>query len=217
MGELLKVTDLSYRHRHSSDFSLHHLDLALGAGEAALILGNSGSGKSTLIEILAGIRKPTSGKITRIQEWVMIPENFNLYPDLTVGENLDCFQRLNGVTIQIDNLLNRLGLFNFKKTPARKLTYGHQKMLQLAVALTYHFSFLLLDDFNRGLDQNQNNIFLALLNELKKSGKGIILATSQAEPIEFFNQGYLLDQGKLISNGSQAHILEHNDEEVSNL
>lgn len=173
-------------------------DLNFGAGEHWLITGHSGSGKTTLLHLLAGLRKPTSGKV-----WVMgneissesaakldhfrgqhigiVFQTSHFVQSLTTAENLQLAQFLAGIKPnkkRITELLQRLGLGEKGHKKPAQLSVGEQQRAAIARALVNQPTVLLADEPTASLDDENCRAMLSLLkSETEASGAGLVIVT----------------------------------------
>lgn len=195
MRELLKVNGVSFRQKkRGGECVLENINLTVSAGELVEIYGRSGSGKTTLIEVIAGIKPPQSGKVERYGPLAWVPQEFLLYKDLTVLENMDFFSRIYRYHGDFQPLLVWGGLDRHTGERAGWLSAGYKKMLQLCVALMQDFSLLVLDEPQVGMDETQAAVLAMLLHKLKREGKGILLAAPNTE----YDNVYYLEAGSLV-------------------
>ena len=175
-------------HRYGSIIALDDITLDIPAGGIAGIIGPDGVGKSALLALIAGVRRIQSGDIkvlggdmrrrthrrscfTRI---AYMPQGLgrNLYPTLSVFENLDFFGRLFGLdkaarTERIDELLRSTGLDPFPDRPAGKLSGGMRQKLSLCCALIHDPDLLILDEPTTGVDPLSRGQFWDLINTIR--------------------------------------------------
>ncbi|MEV3802981.1 ABC transporter ATP-binding protein, partial [Aeromonas veronii] len=160
----------------------HHLDLALPAGEIALLLGQSGCGKSTLLNLIAGLIAPDEGEIwlgeTRIdtrspderarlrgRHFGIVYQDFNLLPTLNVAENLALPLAINGMPpdeTKIDQLLQRLDMSYKRHAWPEQLSGGQRQRVALARALIHQPQWLLADEPTGSLDEHNAEQVMAL-------------------------------------------------------
>jgi len=189
-----------YKLGGSEVIGIHQIDLEITAGELVVLKGNSGCGKSTLLALLAGLDRPTRGKLTvsghdltktsetdlthfRRHVVGMIFQSFNLLPTLNVIENTSLPALLAGKSItesrnKAADLLKWLGLeTRFKHLPAQ-LSGGEMQRTAIARALINDPSIILADEPTGNLDSHNGQIVIELLAELnQKWGRTIMLAT----------------------------------------
>lgn len=196
---------------------LHGIDLVLGDGEFCLVTGPSGSGKTTLLNIIAGLARPTSGRVLvdgqplreplpgisyAFQESVYIPE-------LTVLENLvvPALRRREGCSAALgEHLLELFGLAEVFDLFPDLLSSGEKRRLGLARSLLCVPRLLLLDEPLAFLDDAWRVKAMELvLEKVREARATLVIATTGTVPgAEYFRQVRLL-KGKVISDGVNNH------------
>lgn len=177
---------------------LRKLDLHIHRGEFVALLGPNGSGKSTLLRMLAGLTRPTGGKIL-IGGWEMpreaaavrsqigmVSHKVLLYENLTALENLRFFARLYRLPAaetdaRARELLERVGLARRADSLVRTFSRGMQQRLSIARALLHNPDVLLLDEPYTGLDQDASATLDSLLRHAHSEGRTIIMSTHELE------------------------------------
>lgn len=168
------------------------VNFKLKTGDSLAITGRNGSGKSTLIKIIANLIKATSGKITlRINNKEILKEDLiccmgfcapylNLYEEFTAYENLEFFMKLKcegeSVKEKINNLLNRVNLYNCRNNLVREYSTGMKQKLKLAFALINEPKLLLLDEPQSNLDFEGIELINTIIEE--QNNRGILIIAS---------------------------------------
>jgi ABC-2 type transport system ATP-binding protein len=169
------------------------LTLTVDPGEIFCLLGANGAGKTTTINLFLGFATPTSGRalvggldvathpVETKRLLAYIPEQVNLYRNLTGRENLDYFAELSGRRLsrgEAAELFERVGLPS-GSADRRVGTYskGMRQKVGIAIALAKRARALLLDEPTSGLDPQASNEFSALLTALSGDGVAILMAT----------------------------------------
>lgn len=173
--------------------AVKHLNLKINAGEIFCLLGANGAGKTTTINLFMNFIPPTSGyaKINDMDVTLQpmetkkylayIPENINLYNNLTGLENLQFFVGLGGNTPDkgvLETMLEEVGLQReaiHKRTS--KYSKGMRQKVGIAIAKAKNADNLFLDEPTSGLDPQASNEFAQLLTDLRKKGTAILMAT----------------------------------------
>ena len=173
---------------------LRRLDLSINRGDYVALLSPNGGGKSTLLRLLAGLSKPTSGRIT-VGGWElpaeaaavraqigMVSHKVLLYENLSARENLRFFARLYNLPraeaeARIETLLKRVGLARRQHDLVRTYSRGMQQRLSIARALLHYPHVLLFDEPYTGLDQDASRALDELLAEAHDEGHTIVMAT----------------------------------------
>lgn len=180
---MLRTVDLTYRYPAGETLSFP--DLACPAGQTRLLLGNSGSGKTTLLQLLAGLRRPTAGRVTvagqdlgeltdaeldhfRGQRIGIVFQTPHFLQALTVRENVALARRLAGQPsdpARVDELLERLGLGGRADVRPARLSVGQQQRAAIARALVNRPALILADEPTSALDDGNTEGVVALLRE----------------------------------------------------
>ncbi len=191
------------------------VSFGLGRGEILGLLGPNGAGKTTTIKMIAGLLRPTSGRIM-VGEFdvakdrskaasrlgAVLEGNRNLHWKLTVNENLDYFGTLKGVTglrSKASDLVERLDLASHYKKRVGELSRGLQQRVAIAIALLNSPQLLLLDEPTLGLDVVAASTFKDIVRAIAQDGCGIVLTTHQMEVAQ-----ELSDRIAIISGGKLA-------------
>jgi ABC-2 type transport system ATP-binding protein len=202
------------------------LSLEVQAGEIFGLVGPDGAGKTTTLRMLAGIMTPSEGtgslagfEVTSQPDQVKdciayMSQRFGLYVDLTVQENIDFYADLYGVprqgrTERIDRLLDFSAMRPFKKRRAGDLSGGMKQKLQLVCALIHTPQVLLLDEPTNGVDPVSRRDFWRILYRLAREGVAILVTTAYLDEAERCSRIGLLDQGRLLIQGSPGEIRRH--------
>ncbi|MBN1562529.1 MAG: ABC transporter ATP-binding protein [Anaerolineae bacterium] len=203
------------RFRQAKVSAIAGLDLTIQPGELFGLVGPDGAGKTTTLRILAGILKPSSGTATVNghdvvddaeaikQELGYMPQQFGLYPALTVDENLNFICDVFGVfgnarEQRIQELLDFTNLHEFRGRLGRQLSGGMQKKLSLTAALVHHPKVLLLDEPTTGVDPVARREFWDILTMLHTEGSTVIVSTPYMDEAERCNRVGLMYDGQLM-------------------
>jgi ABC-2 type transport system ATP-binding protein len=195
--------------------ALKTLDLAIAPGEIFGLVGPDGAGKTTIIKLLAALLRPSSGSANIFgQDTVREPEearghigymsqNYVLYPELTVAENLDFFADLYQVKGQekddrIAELMNFSRLGPFRDRLSGRLSGGMKQKLALSCALIHTPKLLLLDEPTTGVDPISRRELWKLLYEIWKKGVTIVLATPYMDEAERCSRVAFLNKGQVL-------------------
>ena len=209
--------------------ALDSVTLAVPVGCMVGLIGPDGVGKSTLLALVAGARKIQSGTV-----WVLdgdmanvrhrstvcpriayMPQGLgkNLYPDLSIRENIEFFGRLFGQAAaerqrRIGELLDSTGLTRFADRPAKKLSGGMRQKLGLCCSLIHDPELLILDEPTTGVDPLSRRQFWELIARIRARGAGmsIIVATAYMEEAERFDWLVAMNDGKVVAAGTPAEL-----------
>jgi heme exporter protein A len=170
--------------------ALKGVDFAVQTGSCVALFGSNGAGKTTLLRVLAGLLRPTSGRVEllgiplpgspdlRRRIGVVAHDSF-LYPDLSAAENLRYYARLYGVSnaTRSSELLANFGLEAVAHRPVRTYSRGMLQRLSLARAILHGPELLLLDEPFAGLDPAVSALLEQTLHSLHASGATIIFSS----------------------------------------
>jgi len=211
--------------------ALDHVNLEIYSGEVTIIVGASGSGKSTLLRSLNLIDVPTSGSILlrgeeilsgvananhHRQKMGMVFQNFNLFPHLTVMENLT----IGPVTVQkiaLDTAVeNAKGMLAQVGLPEKALNYpnqlsgGQKQRIAIARALCMNPDVMLFDEPTSALDPEMIGEVLAVMRRLADLGMTMIIVTHEMEfAKEIGDHIVVMDRGQIIEEGNPSQIFEN--------
>ena len=210
--------------------ALNNISLEIPVGSIVGFIGPDGVGKSSLFSLIAGAREIQQGEInvlggnmanTSYRESICthiayMPQGLgkNLYPTLSVFENIDFFGRLFGLSRElreqyIVRLLGSTGLLPFSNRPAGKLSGGMKQKLGLCCALIHSPDLLILDEPTTGVDPLSRRQFWELINELRSEipEMSVLVATAYMEEAESFDWLVAMNTGKILAFGSMEQLL----------
>ena len=216
-------------HRYGRVLALDGVGLDIAAGRVTGLIGPDGVGKSTLLGLIAGAKRLQDGGIEVLGGDVadarhrnaicpriaFMPQGLgrNLYPELSVRENIDFFGRLFGQdrrerAARIDDLLASTGLAPFDDRLARKLSGGMRQKLGLCCALIHDPDLLILDEPTTGVDPLSRRQFWQLIERmrLRREGMSIVVATAYMEEAERFDRLIAMNAGKVLAIGAPAEL-----------
>lgn len=183
---MLRIIQLSKR--YGRRVVLSNLNFAVDKG-IAIIRGPNGSGKSTLLRIIAGIERPTSGRVEidgnppqESRESISyLGHRTGLYPNMTVEENLRLFSHLYG-KVPFERYVEMFRLREYMSFPLRKLSRGNLQKVGLIRAIMKEANVYLLDEPSTALDKNSKEVLLNLIEELKE--RIVLIASHEDMGIE---------------------------------
>ena len=193
-------------------------------GRITGLVGPDGAGKTTLMRLMAGLYRPTSGRIqvdgrdplkdadVLRRSVGYMPQKFGLYEDLTVEENLALYADLRELTgsrqsAQIHHLLQFTDLAPFTDRLAGRLSGGMKQKLGLACALLGTPRLLLLDEPGVGVDPISRRELWRMVTGLVKEGLTVVWSTSYLEEAEQCDQILLMNAGNLLFNGPPEELI----------
>jgi ABC-2 type transport system ATP-binding protein len=202
---------------------LHDIDLSIQRGEIYGLVGADGAGKSTLLSLAAGQLSTDSGsmhvlgKPSTVSElrgdMAYMPQNFGLYMDLSIMENMQFFADLHGLSQQdadrrIADLLARTGLKGFEDRRSGNLSGGMMQKLALASALVHEPKVMFLDEPTTGVDPVSRRAFWRLLESVRAEGVSILFATANMDEAERCDRVGMLENGKLTREGTPLELVQ---------
>ncbi len=216
-------------HLYGKTAALDSITLALPAGCIVGLIGPDGVGKSSLLAIIAGARKIQSGNVDVLDgdmadsahraavcpRIAYMPQGLgkNLYPDLSVRENIEFFGRLFGQSAserewRIAELLESTGLSSFADRQAKKLSGGMRQKLGLCCSLIHDPDLLILDEPTTGVDPLSRRQFWELIERIRSRRKevSIVVATAYMEEAEQFDWLVAMNAGKVLAADTPAEL-----------
>jgi len=217
-------------HRYGKTVALDDLTLDIPAHCMVGMIGPDGVGKSTLLALVSGVRKIQSGTITVLDGNIgssahrrasygriaYMPQGLgrNLYPTLSVFDNIDFFGRLFGQSgherrTRIDELLPATGLDPFANRPCGKLSGGMKQKVSLCCALMHDPDLLVLDEPTTGVDPLSRRQFWDLIASIRarRPQMSVLVATAYMDEASRFDWLAAMDEGKVIARGAPKEIL----------
>ena len=217
-------------HRYGATVALADVSIDIPARIMVGVIGPDGVGKSTLLGLIAGVKKIQQGEIAVFDKNVVdqktlreirgriayMPQGLgrNLYPTLSVFENIDFFGRLFGQGAEerrarITELLTATAMEKFEARPAGKLSGGMKQKLSLCCALINDPDLLILDEPTTGVDPLSRGQFWDLINSIRarRPQMSVIVATAYMDEAERFDWLMAMDDGKIIATGTLKELL----------
>lgn len=222
------IADLD--HSYGRQSALRNISLTVPLGAAVALVGPDGVGKSTLLALIAGAKRIQHGRVavlggdmadaghrSRIAARIAyMPQGLgrNLYPSLTVAENIDFFGGLFGMggralAHRRQRLLLATGLAPFDARPAGKLSGGMKQKLGLCCALVHDPDLLILDEPTTGVDPLSRRQFWELIDQIRadRPGMSLLVATAYMEEAERFDHLVAIDAGRILGAGKTADVI----------
>ncbi|WKD29387.1 ribosome-associated ATPase/putative transporter RbbA [Halomonas sp. KG2] len=216
---------------YGKQVALAGIDLEIPAGSMVGLIGPDGVGKSSLLALIAGARAIQEGQVevlggnmankrhrdTICPRIAYMPQGLgkNLYPTLSVEENLQFFARLFGHEHaerrrRIDDLTRSTGLHRFLGRPAGKLSGGMKQKLGLCCALIHDPDLLILDEPTTGVDPLARAQFWELIARIRRQRPqmSVVVATAYMDEAQRFDWLVAMDDGKILATGTPAALLE---------
>jgi len=224
MTALLEVNELVAFY---GDFqALFGVSFEVRPNEVLAMLGGNGAGKTTCLRVISGLLRPRSGTvrfegqdITRTPPDTIVdlgiahvPEGRQLFPEMTVEENLYLGSQLPRARAhRAQNLERMYALFprlaERRKQLAGTLSGGEQQMVAISRALMSEPKLLMLDEPSLGLSPKLTEQTLAAVREIAKSVTVMIVEQKVMEGLEISDRGYVIEHGKLVKEGAAAQLI----------
>lgn len=225
-GEGAVLAAQSLTRRFGEVLAVDALSLSVGEGELYGLVGPDGAGKTTTIRLLAGLMEPDDGEAfvlgqsnrnadVELREAIgYMPQQYSLYGDLSINENLRFFGRLFGLKrgdfdARSKRLLRITRLERFGDRRADALSGGMYKKLALACALLHQPKALILDEPTNGVDPVSRRELWDLLYEFVADGMAVLLATPYMDEAERCHRVGLIHHGALLAEGSPRAMTEN--------
>jgi ribosome-dependent ATPase len=222
-------------HRYGATVALDDVSIDIPSRIMVGVIGPDGVGKSTLLGLIAGVRKIQTGEVVVFDKDVANGSNLkairgrvaympqglgrNLYPTLSVFENIDFFGRLFGQGAEerrqrITELLTATAMEKFEARPAGKLSGGMKQKLSLCCALINDPDLLILDEPTTGVDPLSRGQFWDLINSIRarRPQMSVVVATAYMDEAERFDWLMAMDDGKIIATGTLKELLDKTGE-----
>jgi ABC-2 type transport system ATP-binding protein len=229
--------------RYGAVRAIADLSLTVERGEMFGLIGPDGAGKTTTIRTICGLQAADGGTVRVLgldprrehraitNSVGYLSQQFSLYGDLSVDENIAFFAEIHGVrdyTAPRDRLLELTGLVRFRTRLAQQLSGGMKQKLALACTLVHEPALILLDEPTTGVDPVSRREFWKLLAEFLSRGVTIVMATPYLDEAERCSRVALLHEGRLLAldrpdalraglPGGVAEIMTHDKRRAAEL
>jgi ABC-2 type transport system ATP-binding protein len=197
------------------------IDFQVRAGEVFGMLGPNGAGKTTTVEILEGLRTRSGGRVSvlgcdpevqtrQLKDRVGVClQSTNLQEKLKVSEAMELFAAFYTRTVDGDQLLKRLQLWEKRDTQYARLSGGQKQRLALALAMLNDPQVLFLDEPSAGLDPQARLEIHQLVLDLRREQRTILLTTHYIEEAEkLCDRVAIVDEGRIVAIGTPREIQE---------
>ena len=196
------------------------LSFTVSEGEVFALLGPNGAGKTTTVEILEGYRSPDAGTVRVLgldpirqgqrlkqQIGIMLQQD-GLYPGLKAREVLRLYARFHQHPVDVESLLERVGLQAAARTRCRQLSGGQKRRLALAVALVGRPSLLFLDEPTAGMDPQARLATWEIIRDLRREGATVLLTTHLMDEAErLADRVAIINHGRLVALDTPAALM----------
>lgn len=217
----IKVTNLKKKYNRRSGYVLKDISFEGNYGECIGILGKNGCGKTTLISILCGIIDAQEGQLilnesntnllkkpSQIKNYIgYVPQGYPFMNDLSAMDNLKLWYKGSAKELKYElseGILKSLGVNEFISKKVSALSGGMKKRLSIGCAMINKPRILILDEPGASLDLECKQLIIHYLNEFKKSGGMVIIATHEESEINMCDKLYIMKDGVLSLHNYQG-------------
>jgi branched-chain amino acid transport system ATP-binding protein len=210
--------------------AVNNVDFAIREGEIRALIGPNGAGKTTFVSLLSGRIAPSAGSIEflganitgrpahkRVRDGIAYTFQItSIYPMLSVFDNValsaqSALQRLPGssralITDKAKAALDRVGLSDRIKDKAGTMSYGHQRLLEVAMGLALEPKLLILDEPTQGLADGEIDNFCRLVKEIARSATVLLIEHNMPVVMQLADTITVLNYGEILAEGTPADI-----------
>jgi ABC-2 type transport system ATP-binding protein len=222
-GPVLACRDL--RRRFGQRLAVDGVGFHVDPGETYGLLGPNGAGKTTTISMICGLLRRDGGEVTvagasldrdpgAVKAAIgYVPQDIALYPDLSGGENLRFWGRMQGLSgrelaARVDAVLEVVGLADRARDKVADYSGGMQRRLNIGAGLLHRPRLLVLDEPTVGVDPQSRNAILENVEALRGEGAAVLYTTHYMEEAErLCDRVGIIDQGRLIAEGTRRELV----------
>ncbi|MFN4140881.1 ABC transporter ATP-binding protein [Aestuariivirga sp.] len=199
--------------------AVSNVDFRLDKGEVRAVIGPNGAGKTTFVSLISGRIAPTAGTIAfegedvtplpafrRVRRGIAYTFQItSIYSNLTAEENVALAAHQPGRKASLEQL-SRVGLAERAAQLAGTLSYGHQRLLEVAMGLALRPKLLILDEPTQGLSDAEIEGFIALVRDVAAEATVLLIEHNMPVVMELAHRITVLDRGSILAEGSPAEI-----------
>jgi len=225
----LEINNLNFRYKGQANLCLSNINLQINESERFGLFGPNGAGKTTLIYLMTGLLQPISGESMvfgrKIKQrngvkrlFGFVPQDFAFYEELSLEHNLEYFGAWSGIDKneikqRTDELLEILGLTEYRKIAIKKFSGGMKRRVNLAIGVIHKPRILFLDEPTVGVDVQTRHAIINYLKQLNSEGTTLIYTSHLLKEAEDLCEHIaLIDEGKVIANNSLVNLLKEYNE-----
>ena len=210
---------------------INNISMAINPGEIIGLLGPNGAGKTTLFYIIMGLIKPNSGQIkldgydiTKLAMYSRarlgisyLPQEPSIFRGMNVTDNINCVLEITEKNsklrqIKLEKLIEIFGLEKIQKSPARVLSGGERRRVEIARAIASQPKYILMDEPFSGVDPIAIEEIKKIIRSLSDNNIGIIITDHNVrDTLSLIDRAYLIYEGRILISGSSDEILKSND------
>ncbi|MEA3453949.1 MAG: ABC transporter ATP-binding protein [Candidatus Caldatribacteriota bacterium] len=217
---IIKVEQL--RKVYGKNIAVDDVSFEVHKGEIFGMVGPNGAGKTTTIECIESLRHPDGGKISvlglnphiqsdgyALRERIGIQlQEATLYDRIKVWEAMDLYAALYHKSVNLDSLIESLGLTDKRNSYVVKLSGGQKQRLFIALALINDPELVFLDELTTGLDPQARRVMWKLVRGIQNQGKTVFLTTHYMEEAEYLcNRVLIIDQGRIMALDTPENLI----------
>lgn len=215
--------------RYGDTTVVDRVTFEMKSGEIVGMLGKNGAGKTTTFYMIAGLVRPTSGRVVfkgiDVTKWPVykrarlglgyLAQERSIFTGLTTEENLLAILETLDISkaemrSRCEELLVKFGLTHVAKRKAQTLSGGEQRKVEIARALIPNPSILMLDEPFAAVDPTTTSMIKDIIRGLQKDGYGILITDHNAkETMSVIQRGYILDEHKILCEGTSKELLKN--------
>jgi len=213
------------RRRYGQRLAVDGVGFRVDPGETYGLLGPNGAGKTTTISMICGLLRRDGGEVTvagasldrdpgAVKAAIgYVPQDIALYPDLSGGENLRFWGRMQGLSgrelaARVDAVLEVVGLADRARDKVADYSGGMQRRLNIGAGLLHRPRLLVLDEPTVGVDPQSRNAILENVEALRGEGAAVLYTTHYMEEAErLCDRVGIIDQGRLIAEGTRRELV----------
>jgi len=213
------------RRRYGQRLAVDGVGFRVDPGETYGLLGPNGAGKTTTISMICGLLRRDGGEVTvagasldrdpgAVKAAIgYVPQDIALYPDLSGGENLRFWGRMQGLSgrdlaARVDAVLELVGLADRARDKVADYSGGMQRRLNIGAGLLHRPRLLVLDEPTVGVDPQSRNAILENVEALRGEGAAVLYTTHYMEEAErLCDRVGIIDQGRLIAEGTRRELV----------
>lgn len=232
---VIETQDLVKIYKTGKVKAVNGLNLRIKKGEIYALIGANGSGKTTSLNMITGALFPTSGSIKVLGQEIpknrrlitnyigVAPQDYSIYYDLSLEENVRFFARLYGMkkaefALKYNELLQILRLEEKRKALAKNLSGGMKRRASIACALIHSPKIVFFDEATVGVDPVLRTFFWEYFRSLKENGVTLVLTSHVMDEAEKADRIGLMRAGKLIAEGTPDQLKkEHNSNTIEEI
>ncbi len=224
---MYKCIDLVKKYKSGEGFlyALNHINVSIESGKINTILGPSGSGKTTLLNMLSALDEIDSGQILfegkdisklsekkktlyRRENTGFIFQSYNLISTLTVRENVELGEYLSKRSLDVDEVIDQVGLSEHKDKYPHQLSGGQQQRVAIARVLVKNPKVIFCDEPTGALDEESGRIVLDLLQKLNEKYKTtLVMVTHNPNIAHMSNKVIYFNSGKIVKEIENEKVL----------